>query len=104
MISHPTASPVHVIVIWVFAMQDGLRVRAVLRNLQQEERGVALLDFEFLRVECGADVMSLIDDVGKEFVFEIVPRRRGVWIEFAEDGKRVADILHEPKDAELPDS
>lgn len=29
---------------------------------------------------------------------------RGVWIEFADDGKRVVDILHEPKDADMPDS
>ena len=29
---------------------------------------------------------------------------RGVWIEFADDGKRVVDILHEPKNFVLPDS
>jgi hypothetical protein len=85
-------------------MKDGLRVRAFLRNLQRDDRGAALLDFEFLRVECEGNAAELIDDVGKEFVFELVPNRRGVWIEFAEDGKRVVDILHEPKEAEMPDS
>ena len=32
------------------------------------------------------------------------PRKRGAWIEFASDGKRVAAILHDPKDALMPDS
>ena len=35
---------------------------------------------------------------------EALKKPRGVWIEFAADGKRVADILHEPKDALVPDS
>lgn len=31
-------------------------------------------------------------------------RPRGVWIEFADDGKTVTDVMHEPKDAIVPDS
>lgn len=35
---------------------------------------------------------------------EEAKNRRGAWIEFADDGKTVVDILHEPKDADMPDS
>ena len=34
-------------------------------------------------------------------LLEQIPR--GVWIEFADDGKKVVDIIHEPKDAIMPD-
>lgn len=29
---------------------------------------------------------------------------RGVWIEFTTDGKKVIDIIHEPKNSEVPDN
>lgn len=35
---------------------------------------------------------------------EEAKKRRGVWIEFASDGRRVADILHASRDSEMPDS
>ena len=30
--------------------------------------------------------------------------KRGAWLEFADDGKLVTDVMHEPKDAVMPDS
>jgi len=42
-------------------------------------------------------------ELGDVSVRPISPKR-GVWIEFAEDGQRVTDILHDPKDAVVPDS
>ena len=85
-------------------MENDLRLRAWLRNAQPIKHGATLLEFEFLAVVSDHSAEQFVDDIGKSFEFAIVPKRRGAWIEFASDGKRVADILHEPKDAIMPDS
>ena len=80
------------------------------QNLQTPEE--MLERWAEVQCQCDPDVGFLCECChDTQVVRELIKERdrlrekvpRGVWIEFAGDGKRVVDILHEPKDAIMPD-
>jgi len=75
----------------------------------------AIIAGKLVRAECvddrvapcilvwSANVHEQISHAVATAIEETAKDRRGIWVEFARDGRKVVDIIHEPKDAEMPD-